>query len=72
VKKLAIYAREQVGHVWLIDPAARTLEVLRLESGRWTILDTHAGNEVVRAEPFADIDLELGLLWADEEPEAGS
>jgi Uma2 family endonuclease len=30
VKKLAIYAREQVGHAWLIDPAARTLEVLRL------------------------------------------
>jgi Uma2 family endonuclease len=72
VKKLAIYAREQVGHVWLIDPAARTLEVLRLEAGRWTILGTHAGVEVVRAEPFADIDLELGLLWADEDEETRS
>ena len=72
VKKLAIYAREQVGHAWLIDPVARTLEVLRLESGRWTILGTHAGNEVVRAEPFAEIDLELALLWADEEGEAGA
>jgi Uma2 family endonuclease len=72
VKKLAIYAREQVAHAWLIDPAARTLEVLRLEAGRWTILGTHAGNEVVRADPFADIDLELGLLWADEEEETRS
>jgi Uma2 family endonuclease len=72
VKKLAIYAREQVGHAWLIDPVARTLEVLRLDAGRWTILGTHAGDEVVRAEPFADIDLELALLWADEEGEAGS
>ncbi len=65
VKKLAIYAREAVAHAWLIDPEARTLEVLRLESGRWTILATHAGNEVVRAEPFAEIDIELALLWSD-------
>ena len=65
VKKLAIYAREGVAHAWLVDPIARTLEVLRLENGRWTILATHAGNEIVRAEPFADIDLELGSLWAD-------
>jgi Uma2 family endonuclease len=72
VKKLAIYAREEVGHVWLIDPAGRTLEVLHLEGGRWTILGTHAGIEVIRAEPFSDIDLELGLLWADEEGEAGA
>ncbi len=67
VKKLAIYAREQVGHAWLVDPMARTLEVLRLEVGRWTILATHAGAEVVRAEPFADIDLELASLWADDQ-----
>jgi Uma2 family endonuclease len=66
VKKLAIYVGEQVGHAWLIDPAARTLEVLRLEAGRWTILAAHAGSDVVRAEPFADIDLDLASLWADE------
>jgi Uma2 family endonuclease len=64
-RKLAVYAREQVPHAWLIDPLAGTLEVLRLEHGRWTILATHAGAEVVRAEPFADIDLELSSLWAD-------
>jgi Uma2 family endonuclease len=66
-KKLAIYAREQIGHAWLVDPGAHTLEVLRLEAGRWTILDTHAGSEVVRAEPFADIGLDLASLWADEQ-----
>ena len=65
VKKLAIYAREQVPHAWLIDPLARTLEVLRLENGRWTILATHAGSEVVRAEPFTEIAIELQALWAD-------
>jgi Uma2 family endonuclease len=64
-QKLAIYAREGVGHAWLVDPDAGTLEVLRLESGRWTILATHAGSEVVRAEPFAEVPLELQALWAD-------
>jgi Uma2 family endonuclease len=68
VKKLAIYAREGVPHVWLMDPLARTLEVLWLEGGRWTILATHAGNEVVRAEPFEAIELELSALWGDTAP----
>ena len=67
VKKLSIYARESVAHAWLVDPIARTLEVLRLENGRWTILAMYAGNEIVRAEPFVDIDIELGSLWADTE-----
>jgi Uma2 family endonuclease len=64
-KKLRIYAREQVAHAWLVDPIARTLEVLRLENGRWTLLATHVGAEVVRAEPFTEIELELASLWAD-------
>ena len=62
VKKLAVYAREQVAHAWLIDPLARTLEVLRLEAGRWTILATHSGADVVCAEPFTEIELELSAL----------
>ena len=62
-KKLAIYAREGVPWAWLVDPLARTLEVLKLEGGRWTIFATHAGEEVVRAEPFEAIELELAALW---------
>jgi Uma2 family endonuclease len=65
VRKLTIYAREAIGHAWLIDPDARTLEVLRLENGRWTIAGVHGGDEVVRAEPFAGMELELASLWAD-------
>lgn len=65
VKKLSIYARERVPHVWLVDPIARTLEVLRLEDGRWTILATWSGLTVIRAQPFDAIDLDLSLLWED-------
>jgi len=64
-RKLGIYAREGVAHVWLVDPLARTLEVLQLEGGRWVILGAHAGNDVVRVAPFVEIDLELRLLWSE-------
>jgi Uma2 family endonuclease len=62
--KLAIYAREGVSHTWLINPASETLEVLALAGGRWTLLSTHAGAEVVRAEPFEVLDLDLSALWS--------
>jgi Uma2 family endonuclease len=63
VKKLGIYAREGVAHAWLVDPLARTLEILRLEGRRWTIVGTHAGAETVRGEPFTDGEIDLAALW---------
>ena len=62
-RKLAVYARAGVGHAWLLDPGVQTLEVLRLEAERWAILLTAVGKEVVRAEPFSDVDLPLEMLW---------
>jgi Uma2 family endonuclease len=62
-KKLRIYAREGVAHAWLLDPLRQTLEVLSLESGKWTELDTHEGTMIVRVPPFDAIELELGALW---------
>jgi len=64
-KKLAVYAREGVGPRLARRSGRGTLEVLRLENGRWSILATHAGSEVVRAEPFAEIEIELQALWID-------
>jgi Uma2 family endonuclease len=64
-EKLPIYAEHRVTHAWLVDPIVRTLEVLRLESGRWSILATHKDAARVRAEPFDAIELDLGILWAD-------
>jgi Uma2 family endonuclease len=62
-KKVAVYAREKVSHVWLINPQSETLEVLVLVSGRWTLLATHVGALVVRAEPFDAVEIDLSLLW---------
>jgi Uma2 family endonuclease len=64
-EKLPIYAEHDVRHAWLVDPILRTLDVLRLENGRWSILGTHKDEAKVRAEPFEAFELELGVLWAD-------
>jgi Uma2 family endonuclease len=64
-QKLAIYARERVTHVWIVDPRLRTLEVLRLEGDVYEHVDAWRDDAVVRAPPFEAIELELGALWAD-------
>jgi Uma2 family endonuclease len=61
--KLAIYRRERVGHVWFVDPAARTLEIFRFANGEYVWVATHENDAAVRAEPFDAIELALGLLW---------
>ena len=71
-KKLGIYAAEGVHHAWLVDPLARTIEVLRLLRGRWAIMATHAGDATVRIEPFEEIELEIGTFWEDAADEAGA
>jgi Uma2 family endonuclease len=62
-KKLRIYARGSVAHAWLVDPLRQTLEVLALESGRWSLAASHEGRVSVRAAPFDAIELPLGGLW---------
>lgn len=70
IQKMVLYAREQVAHLWLLSPTARTLEVYRWESGpRWSRIAAHGGDERVRAAPFDAIELELGALWPDPDPE---
>jgi Uma2 family endonuclease len=62
-RKMAVYAREGVKHVWLVDPRPQTLEVYRLETGSWLLLGRHTGDAVVHAEPFDALPLQLGSLW---------
>jgi Uma2 family endonuclease len=65
-KKMPVYAREGVGHLWLVNPTARTLEVYRLAEGRWLLLATHEGSAQIRAEPFDAVELDLTPLWGGE------
>lgn len=66
VRKMPVYARERIGHLWLVDPLQRVLEVYRLESDRWMVVGTYGGAERVCAEPFADVEIEIKRWWLDE------
>lgn len=63
VRKMPIYAREAVGHMWLIDPIAQTLEVYRRADPLWSLVAAFGGDTVARAEPFDAIELDLGSMW---------
>jgi Uma2 family endonuclease len=65
VKKMPIYARHGVEHIWLIDPVAMTLDVFRLESSGWLMLGSYAEKDKVRAAPFQDIEIDLDGLWLE-------
>jgi Uma2 family endonuclease len=64
-EKLPIYASVGVGHAWLVHPRHRTVEVLRLHDGKWLTLAVHRDDQIVRAEPFDAIEIDLANLWAD-------
>jgi Uma2 family endonuclease len=64
-EKMDVYAREGVGHAWIVDPLARMLEAFRLEREKWVRLGTWRDDTRVRAEPFEVFELELGALWAE-------
>lgn len=63
VLKLPFYARAGVGHVWIVEPQVRTLEVFRLVEGRWRLVGSFGGEVAVRAEPFEAVEVPLGALW---------
>ena len=63
-RKTHHYAQARVSHLWFLDPALQTLEVLRLDGGGWRPAMTAAGDTTVGAEPFDALELDLRGLWA--------
>jgi Uma2 family endonuclease len=62
-RKMPLYAAAGVQHLWLIDPDLRLLEAYENRQGQWTLIATHADEEVVRVPPFDAVELELSGLW---------
>ena len=71
VRKKPIYAREGVSHVWLVDHITRTLEVYRLDGGKWIDVGAYGDSERIRAEPFAAVEMDMGQWWLEEEVAGG-
>lgn len=65
IQKMPLYARVGVGYLWLVNPLDRTLEIYRRSGTRWEVVETLGGNTTARAEPFADIEIDLSRWWID-------
>ena len=61
--KRALYGRERVGHLWLVDPDARTLEAFELKNGQWLLIASLAEAADVSVPPFDAISFPLSNLW---------
>jgi Uma2 family endonuclease len=62
-KKLRVYARAQVQHVWLVDPRRKTLEALTLRGSSWITQATYRAHDRVCLEPFETVEIPLAVLW---------
>ena len=62
--KSAVYARAGVGHIWFIDPIARSLEAKVLRGGKWVAIATLHDDATVSLPPFEAISFSLGDLWS--------
>ena len=71
-KKLRVYAREGVPHVWFVDPKRQTLEVFKLHGANLVTQATYRASERVRVEPFDAVELELAFLWGEPSKRSGS
>ena len=62
-EKRPVYAREGVQHLWLVDPADRTLEAFELHDGQWLLIASAKDDDPVSIRPFDAITFSLGDLW---------
>lgn len=63
VKKLRLYAQVGVSFYWMIDPAERTLEALRLGESGWVSFSAYDDESAARIAPFDAVELEVGRLF---------
>ena len=61
--KRAVYAREGIGYLWLVDPDARSLEAFELRGSEWLLIDALFDDALVSLPPFDAITFDLGDLW---------
>jgi hypothetical protein len=59
------YAEAGVAHLWLVDPADRTLEAFALRDGAWTLIGALKDDDEARVPPFDAIAFPLSVLWPD-------
>lgn len=63
VTKLKLYREAGVPEVWLIDPQARTVEILKLQGKKYLVDSTLAGEQVLTSTQFPGWELPLAQLF---------
>ncbi len=67
VRKKRVYHQHQVPHYWILDPATDTMLVYRWSlEGYIEVLAAERADRV-RAEPFAALELAVGVLFGDDD-----
>ena len=64
-EKRDIYGERGVGHLWFVDPLARTLEVFARQDAAWVLRTALKEDDAVRAAPFEAVAFALSALWPD-------
>jgi Uma2 family endonuclease len=63
--KMDIYLREGVGHLWLLDPIERFVEVFRRQDNAWVRAGSWTGDTPARIEPFDAVEIDLTAIWGE-------
>lgn len=63
VTKLGWYAEIGTPEYWLVDPQARTFEILTLRDGRFVINEAVAEDAVLRPASFSGLEIPLAEPW---------
>ena len=61
--KMPLYAQAGIGHLWFIDPIAKTLQAFELRKGKWAQIADLKDADTVSVSPFDAIDFDLSELW---------
>ena len=69
VAKMPLYARERIGHVWLVDPRDHVIEVFRLSGEGYTLVKSWGSDDVpAELEPFESVPLAPRSIWGKPRP----
>jgi Uma2 family endonuclease len=69
-RKQDLYREQEVPWQWFVDPASRTIEVLRLAGKDLIVAGTFGGDGQMKIPPFDAVAIDVGALWDSPVPAA--
>lgn len=63
VAKRHLYGKHGVGHDWIVDVDARTLEAFELTGDRWVLVGSYDDTASARIPPFEEVELVIDRLF---------